>query len=155
MNSENIFAKTYGKLTYMINSGDYEKGQDVEPRHRYTSLASDTFVNQRGVIQRTAAEIVGVKPGAIVYQASPEDEKAAEFLKTVKEKYPVSSGKDTLGQTQGNFGETSSKDPFKQSILNNPLLQEKPEKEPCKSDLKNKNIRRNSNFFFFTAKKIK
>lgn len=29
---------------------------------RYNSMQKDTFVNQREVLQRTAAEIVGVKP---------------------------------------------------------------------------------------------
>jgi hypothetical protein len=55
-----MFAKTYGKITYNISTGDFHQGQDVNRETRYTSLAQDTFVNQSQVLQRTAAEIVGV-----------------------------------------------------------------------------------------------
>ena len=57
-----MYGKTYGKLTYTISSGDYQKGQDVEPANRYNSSYQEIFVNQRDVHQRTAAEMVGVIP---------------------------------------------------------------------------------------------
>lgn len=57
-----MYGKTYGKLTYTISSGKYIKGQEVQPDIRYNSSYMDTFVNQRDVHQRTAAEMVGVKP---------------------------------------------------------------------------------------------
>ena len=57
-----MYGKTYGKLTYTISSGDYIKGQDVEPANRYSSCYQEIYVNQRDVHQRTAAEMVGVQP---------------------------------------------------------------------------------------------
>jgi hypothetical protein len=60
--SENMYGKTYGKLTYTISSQKYHKGQDVEPQDRYSSSYAEIFVNQRDVQQRTAAEMVGVVP---------------------------------------------------------------------------------------------
>ena len=57
-----MYGKTYGKLTYTISSGKYQKGQDVDPSNRYNSSYQETFVNQRDVHQRTAADMVGVKP---------------------------------------------------------------------------------------------
>ena len=59
---ENIFGKTYGNITYQINCETYHKGQDVGADLRYNSMARDTYVNQSEVIQRTAANIVGVNP---------------------------------------------------------------------------------------------
>ena len=57
-----MYGKTYGKLTYTISSGKYQKGQDVDPAIRYNSSYQEVFVNQRDVHQRTAADMVGVKP---------------------------------------------------------------------------------------------
>jgi hypothetical protein len=48
--SENLFASTYGKITYGISQKDYVKGQDVPPEVRYKSMAQEQFVNQRQVL---------------------------------------------------------------------------------------------------------
>lgn len=56
-----MYGKTYGKLTYTISSGEYQKGQDVDPAIRYNSSYREIFVDQKDVHQRTAAEMVGVK----------------------------------------------------------------------------------------------
>jgi len=65
--SENLFGKTYGKLTYISSSGDHEKGSEVPNQLRYTSLLQNSFVNQRHVTARTVAEIVGVVPKKTIY----------------------------------------------------------------------------------------
>ena len=59
---ENIFGKTYGNITYQINCETYHKGQDVSASERYNSLTRSTYINQTQVRQRTAADMVGVKP---------------------------------------------------------------------------------------------
>merc|ERR1712159_180583 len=74
---ENIFGKTYGNITYQINCETYHKGQDVGADLRYNSMARDTYVNQSQVIQRTAANIVGVNPLPPNYRA-PEGENVAQ-----------------------------------------------------------------------------
>lgn len=60
MKPENIFAKTYGNITYDINVNGVRQGDDVTPEERYASMARSTFINQSHIRQRTAAEIVGV-----------------------------------------------------------------------------------------------
>lgn len=63
-----MYGKTYGKLTYTISSGEYQKGQDVDPAIRYNSSYQDVFVDQKDVKTRTAAEMVGVKPNDEKYK---------------------------------------------------------------------------------------
>ncbi|EAR93097.3 hypothetical protein TTHERM_00449470 (macronuclear) [Tetrahymena thermophila SB210] len=65
--SENIFGKTYGKITYTISKGDQHQGQDVNAQQRYASVTQETYINQNQVLQRTAAEIVGVPPKQLQY----------------------------------------------------------------------------------------
>jgi len=43
MKAENLFAKTYGKITYQIQHDDYYKGQDIPPEIRYKSQLQDTY----------------------------------------------------------------------------------------------------------------
>ncbi|EGR28284.1 hypothetical protein IMG5_179410 [Ichthyophthirius multifiliis] len=64
---ENIFGKTYGKITYAISAGDLHQGQDVPPSQRYKSMYGDIYMNQNEVLQRTAAEIVGVQANKFNY----------------------------------------------------------------------------------------
>lgn len=68
MKAENLFAKTYGKITYQVQHNDYFKGRDIPPEIRYKSQLQDTFQNQNNVQLRTAAEIVGVRPKPIEYK---------------------------------------------------------------------------------------
>jgi len=65
--AENLFAKTYGKLTYVSSAGEHEKGSEISEQLRYTSVLQDTFVNQRQVQARTVADVVGVVPQKTVY----------------------------------------------------------------------------------------
>jgi len=65
--AENLFAKTYGNLTYVSSSGQHEKGSEVTEDFRYTSMLQDSFVNQRNVTARTVADIVGVVPKKTIY----------------------------------------------------------------------------------------
>jgi hypothetical protein len=58
---ETIIGKTFGNVTYEINVLGVKQGRDVEAQERYTSMARSSFVNQNTIIQRTAAEIVGIK----------------------------------------------------------------------------------------------
>ena len=57
---ENLHAKTFGKLTYDISQGNYLKGQDLPPEEKYISYHTDTLIPPSDVLQRTAADIVGV-----------------------------------------------------------------------------------------------
>ncbi len=57
---ENIHANTFGKITYCISSEDYQKGQDLPPECKYVSTSTDTFINPSSMLQRTAADVVGV-----------------------------------------------------------------------------------------------
>ena len=59
---ENIFANTYGNITYMINCEHYHQGQDVGPEQRYNSLTTSTYVDQSTITPKTAATLVGVTP---------------------------------------------------------------------------------------------
>jgi len=68
--AENLFAKTYGKLTYISSAGEHEKGSEISEDLRYTSVLQDTFVNQRHVSARTVADVVGVVPKKTVYTES-------------------------------------------------------------------------------------
>ncbi|CAK56526.1 unnamed protein product (macronuclear) [Paramecium tetraurelia] len=87
MKAENLFAQTYGKITYSIQHDDYYKGQDVPPESRYKSQLKDTYQNQNKVQLRTAAEIVGVKPKPIEYKI-PQTETAKTFFKVDQQGNP-------------------------------------------------------------------
>ena len=56
--SENVFAKSYGKLTAESLSKNITKGAEVPPHTRYTSTLKDTF--QRSVKIQSTAELLGV-----------------------------------------------------------------------------------------------
>lgn len=47
--SENMFGKTYGKVTYMSVTNQHHKGSDLPPQLRYTSTVKDEFTDQKGV----------------------------------------------------------------------------------------------------------
>jgi hypothetical protein len=68
--AENLFAKTYGKLTYISSAGEHEKGSEIPDELRYTSVLQNTFVNQRQVSARTVADVVGVVPKKTIYTES-------------------------------------------------------------------------------------
>ena len=57
---ENLHAKTFGKLTYDISDGNFLKGQDHLPEDKYISCQTDTHISPSEMLQRTAADIVGV-----------------------------------------------------------------------------------------------
>lgn len=57
---ENLHAKTFGKLTYDVSNSDYLKGQDHPVEHRYVSTLAETHIPPNLMLQRTAADIVGV-----------------------------------------------------------------------------------------------
>ncbi|KAM3141900.1 hypothetical protein pb186bvf_005986 [Paramecium bursaria] len=109
MKAENIFGKTYGKITYQIQHEDYYQGQDVPPELRYKSHLQDTFQNQNNVQLRTAAEIVGVKTRTYEYSI-PQTETAKNFFVVDEKGNPRL--KDTLTQFQSqqqDQGETFEK----------------------------------------------
>jgi len=99
--SENLFAKTYGNLTYISSAGQHEKGAEVSDNFRYTSMLQDNFVNQRSVTARTVAEIVGVVPKKTVYTESG----------------PFYVDKNVYNQTEG-FGKTTLSQPKKENTFN-------------------------------------
>ena len=43
--SENMFGKTYGKITDLIAKEQYHIGPDVQPIERYTSLNREAYCN--------------------------------------------------------------------------------------------------------------
>lgn len=44
--AENLFGKTYGKITEMSSLGTHNKGRDVPPEEKYKSIAQDNYTNQ-------------------------------------------------------------------------------------------------------------
>lgn len=44
--AENLFGKTYGKITEISSLGTHNKGRDVPPEEKYKSIAKDNYVNQ-------------------------------------------------------------------------------------------------------------
>jgi len=81
--AENLFAKPYGKITYISSSGEHEKGAEIPNNFRYTSTLQDSFVNQRNVTARTVAEIVGVVPKKTIYtETGPFHISAEAFNRT-------------------------------------------------------------------------
>ena len=44
--SENLFGKTYGKITETSSLGTYNKGRDVPSDEKYKSIAKDNYTNQ-------------------------------------------------------------------------------------------------------------
>lgn len=44
--SENMFGKTYGKITYMSVTNDHHKGSDLPADLRYISTVKDEFTDQ-------------------------------------------------------------------------------------------------------------
>ncbi|KAL4439292.1 hypothetical protein ABPG74_016955 [Tetrahymena malaccensis] len=47
--SENMYGKTYGKITYMSVTNQHHKGPDLPPDLRYTSTVKGEFTDQKGV----------------------------------------------------------------------------------------------------------
>lgn len=46
---ENLFGKTYGKITENCYNGRYHQGIDLPPAVRFTSTIKDTFVDPKAV----------------------------------------------------------------------------------------------------------
>ena len=44
--AENLFGKTYGKITEISALGTHNKGRDVPPEEKYKTIAKDNYVNQ-------------------------------------------------------------------------------------------------------------
>lgn len=44
--AENLFGKTYGKITEISSLGTHNKGRDVPPEEKYKSIATDNYTNQ-------------------------------------------------------------------------------------------------------------
>jgi hypothetical protein len=57
---ENLHAKTFGKLSYDVSNSDYLKGQDHPVEYKYVSTLAETHIPPSLMLQRTAADIVGV-----------------------------------------------------------------------------------------------
>jgi len=99
--AENLFAKTYGNLTYVSSAGHHEKGSEVSDDFRYTSVLRDTFVNQTDVAARTVADVVGVVPKKTIYT----------------ETGPFHIEKDVYNQTEG-FGKTTVNEAKRDNTFN-------------------------------------
>lgn len=66
--SENKFGESYGKLTNKVLSCQIEKGNEISPYSRYTSISKDTYINQRSVKTQSTAELLGVGSRKDVYK---------------------------------------------------------------------------------------
>lgn len=47
--SENLYAKTYGKITQNCNQGQFHKGIELPNDVKYTSTTKDTYVNPNAI----------------------------------------------------------------------------------------------------------
>lgn len=61
--SENLYAKTYGKITENCNKGNYYKGIELPTEVKYTSTTKDTYVHPNKIKEQELNEgkISGVK----------------------------------------------------------------------------------------------
>jgi hypothetical protein len=61
--SENLYAKTYGKITENCSRGHYHKGIELPSEAKYTSTTKETYVDPRSIMEQEAQEgkISGVK----------------------------------------------------------------------------------------------
>jgi hypothetical protein len=57
---ENLHAKTFGKLSYDVSNSNYLKGQDHPVEYKYVSTIAETHISPNLMLQRTAADIVGI-----------------------------------------------------------------------------------------------
>ncbi|OMJ89552.1 hypothetical protein SteCoe_8252 [Stentor coeruleus] len=44
--AENLFGKTYGKITEISSLGTHNKGKDIPPEEKYKSIAQENYTNQ-------------------------------------------------------------------------------------------------------------
>lgn len=58
--SENLHANTFGKITYDVNNGNYIRGQDLPPSEKFVSTHTKVNIPPSEMLQRTAADIVGI-----------------------------------------------------------------------------------------------
>lgn len=61
--SENLYAKTYGKITENCNKGNYNKGIELPNDVKYTSTTKETYVHPNKIKESelTEGKISGVK----------------------------------------------------------------------------------------------
>lgn len=58
--AENMIANTFGKITLEVNQDNYVKGQDLDAEHKFVSIQQSNNITPSQMLQRTAADIVGV-----------------------------------------------------------------------------------------------
>lgn len=51
-----------------VAQGDFVKGQDIEPKHKYVSTQQQVNIPPSEMLQRTAADIVGVPNKTVTVQ---------------------------------------------------------------------------------------
>ena len=77
--AENMFGKTYGKITYKSSTGEYSKGRDLVPPKKYVSMTGKEFVDQKQVLYDTAAKIVGVDKKEDIYKRPMDPQTTNKF----------------------------------------------------------------------------
>lgn len=55
-----MIASTFGKITLEVDQNTYVKGQDLDAQHKYVSTSQSCNISPSEMLQRTAADIVGV-----------------------------------------------------------------------------------------------
>lgn len=58
--SENLYGQTFGKTTSNVSSNNFPKGQDFVARDKFVSSQTRTNIPPSEMLQKTAADIVGV-----------------------------------------------------------------------------------------------
>ena len=81
-NAENMYGKTFGKMTYDSSAGTYDKGIDLPASKKFVSTLQKEFVNQTTVEFEKAATIVGVDKQADTYQRPIDPHTQSKFWGT-------------------------------------------------------------------------
>ena len=68
--SENCFGLTYGKTSYLSNSGQIPTGMDLPAYVKYNTTTNSEYIdhNTRSHLVETTAQIVGVQKGDTTFK---------------------------------------------------------------------------------------
>ena len=81
-NAENMYGKTFGKITYDSSTGTYDKGIDLPADKKFVSTLHKEFVDQSKVEFEAAAKIVGVNKLDDTYQRPIDPHTLSKFWGT-------------------------------------------------------------------------
>jgi hypothetical protein len=64
-----LIASTFGKITLDVSQDNFVKGQDLDAQHKYVSMHQMNNIPPSEMLQRTAADIVGVPNKTVTVKA--------------------------------------------------------------------------------------